>query len=103
MEKNDDIIYITSRVNELFATTEINQYFTNPLKESIELTIIFPIREEITLSKFVVSIDDKIVYQKYYQKKKPKKNILIQLLLETWDFILVINQIKIHIPLILGI
>ena len=73
MEKKDDVIYLTSKINELFASTEVNQFFTNPLKESIELTIEFPIKEEISLSKFVVSIDDKIVLSRVMQKEKAKE------------------------------
>ena len=73
MENKDDIIYLTSKVNELFATTEVIQYFTNILKDSIELTILFPIKEEITLSKFVVSIDDKIVLSKVMPKEKAEE------------------------------
>ena len=42
MEKKDDnIIYITSNVNEIFASTELIQYFTNPLDNPIELSINF--------------------------------------------------------------
>ena len=29
MEGRDDVIYLTSNLNELFATTELTQYFTN--------------------------------------------------------------------------
>ena len=64
MEEKDDVIYLSSQVNELFATTKLTQYFTNKLKKSIELTILFPIIEEISLSKFVVSIEDKMVISK---------------------------------------
>ena len=64
MEEKDDVIYLSSQVNELFATTKLTQYFTNELKKSIELTILFPIIEEISLSKFVVSIEDKMVISK---------------------------------------
>ena len=73
MEAKDDIIYLNSKVNEVFATTEITQYFTNELKDSIELTILFPIKEEINLSKFVVSIDDKIVISKVMPKEKAEE------------------------------
>ena len=53
MEKKDDnIIYITSNVNEIFASTELVQYFTNTLDNPIELTILFPIKEELSLSNF---------------------------------------------------
>ena len=73
MEKKDDVIYLDSKVNELFASTELNQYFTNTLQESIELTIIFPIKEEISLSKFLVSIDDKIILSKVMAKEKAEE------------------------------
>ena len=73
MEAKDNVIYLSSKVNELFATTELIQYFTNKLKESIELTILFPIIEEISLSKFVVSIDDKMVISKVMPKEKAEE------------------------------
>ena len=73
MEKKDDIIYLNSKINEIFASTDLTQYFTNTLKDSIELTILFPIKEEITLSKFVVSIDDKIVLSKVMAKEKAEE------------------------------
>ena len=43
MEEKDDTIYLSSKVNEIYATTELTQYFTNTLEEAIELTILFPI------------------------------------------------------------
>ena len=74
MEKKDDnIIYITSHVNEIFASTELVQYFTNPLDNPIELTILFPIKEELSLSKFVVSMDDQIVLSKVMPKEKAEE------------------------------
>ena len=73
MEAKDDVIYLKSKVNELFATTELTQYFTNELKDSIELTILFPIKEEISLSKFVLSIDDKMVISKVMPKEKAEE------------------------------
>ena len=73
MEAKDDVIYLKSKVNELFATTELTQYFTNELKDSIELTILFPIKEEISLSKFVVTIDDKLVISKVMPKEKAEE------------------------------
>ena len=73
MESKDDIIYLNSKVNELYATTELTQYFTNKLNESIELTISFPIKEEINLSKFVISIDNKTVLSKVMPKEKAEE------------------------------
>ena len=73
MEAKDDVIYLKSKVNELFARTELTQYFTNELKDSIELTILFPIKEEISLSKFVVKIDDKLMISKVMPKEKAEE------------------------------
>ena len=55
MEKKDDIIYLNSKINEIFATTDLTQYFTNTLKDSIELTILFPIKTQRRYSTFVSS------------------------------------------------
>ena len=71
--KDDNTVYITSKVNEIFASTELTQYFTNPLENSIELTIFFPIKEEINLSKFVVSMDDQIIVSKVMPKEKAEE------------------------------
>ena len=72
-KKDDNTVYITSKVNEIFASTELTQYFTNPLENSIELTIFFPIKEEINLSKFVVSMDDQIIVSKVMPKEKAEE------------------------------
>ena len=70
MEKKDDnIIYITSNVNEIFASTELIQYFTNPLDNPIELSIKFPIRDDFSLSQFVVSMDNQIVLSRVMPKE----------------------------------
>ena len=73
MEEKDDTIYLSSKVNEIYATTELTQYFTNTLEEAIELTILFPIKDEISLSKFVVAIGDKIVLSKVMSKEKAEE------------------------------
>ena len=72
-DKDDNTVYITSKVNEIFASTELIQYFTNPLKNSIELTILIPIKEEINFSKFVVSMDDQIILSKVMPKEKAEE------------------------------
>ena len=72
-EKKDDTVYLSSEVNEIFATTEVTQYFTNPLDKSIELKISFPINENLTLSKFEVSIDDKKIKSKVMPKEKAEE------------------------------
>ena len=46
--KRDDTVYLSSQVNEIFATTEATQYFTSKLEDPIELIIIFPILKKIS-------------------------------------------------------
>ena len=71
--KRDDTVYLSSQVNEIFATTEATQYFTNELEKPIELIIIFPILKKISLSKFVVRIDDKVIISKVMPKEKAEE------------------------------
>ena len=62
--EREDTIYIKSNINEVFASTELTQYFINPLDNPIELIISFLIKKEISLSKFTIKIEEKIVYAK---------------------------------------
>ena len=71
--KRDDTVYLSSKINEIFATTEVTQYFTNELENPIELTIQFPIIKKISLSKFVVTIDDKVIVSKVMPKEKAEE------------------------------
>ena len=64
----EDTIYLTSKINEVFASTQITQYFTNLLDDSIELSISFPIKEEINLSKFAIKIGEKVILSKIMEK-----------------------------------
>ena len=73
MEEREDTIYLNSNVNEIYASTELTQYFSNPLDNAIELTISFPIKEEISLTKFVVIIDEKVVLSKVMAKEKAEE------------------------------
>ena len=73
MEEREDTIYLNSNVNEIYASTELTQYFSNPLDNDIELTISFPIKEEISLTKFVVIIDEKVVLSKVMAKEKAEE------------------------------
>ena len=72
-EKQDDIVFITSEINEIFSTTEVKQSFTNKSENSIELSILFPIIEKLTLSKFVVTIDNKMIISKVLTKEKAEE------------------------------
>ena len=72
-KKQDNIVYISSEVNEIFASTEVTQYFTNELKDPIELKIIFPIHKKLSLSKFIVTLDEKTIISKVMAKEKAEK------------------------------
>ena len=73
-EKAQDTIYIKSSINEIFATTEVLQYFKNILDDTIELSVSFPIKGEISLSKFEITIGDRKVTSIIMEKEKLKKN-----------------------------
>ena len=68
-EKAEDTIYIKSSINEVFARTEVLQYFKNTLDMTIELSVSFPMKKEISLSKFEVTIGDKKVSSKIMKKE----------------------------------
>ena len=69
-EKYEDTIYIKSSINEVFASTEVLQYFKNILDDTIELSISFPMKEEISLSKFEITIGDRKVSSIIMEKEK---------------------------------
>ena len=73
MEEREDTIYLHSQINEVYASTELTQYFTNPLDKTIELSISFPIKEEINLTKFIVTIGEKTVVSKIMAKEKAEE------------------------------
>ena len=72
-KEKEDTIYLSSSINELFAITEVTQFFSNPLDSPIELSITFPILNEISLSKFTVTIGEKIIVSKVLTKEKAKE------------------------------
>ena len=73
MEEKEKTIYLNSYINEIYATTEVTQYFVNTLDHAIELSIFFPIKEEINLTKFIVATEDKILCSKVMSKKKAEE------------------------------
>ena len=65
MEDNKEDKYndveITSHINEIFAQTEIIQYFKNNSKNPIELSITLPKLSNCTITKFEMSLNNKKV------------------------------------------
>ena len=72
-EEREDTIYLKSNINEIYASTEITQYFFNPLNNPIELIISFPIIEEISLNKFVIKVGEKKVISKEMQREEAEE------------------------------
>ena len=69
----EQIIYISSEVNEIYAKTEIKQNYKNNYKSTIEIKIQFPILKDYNLSKFIVKIDEKTIISKILEKQKGKE------------------------------
>ena len=72
-KKEDNTVFISCEVNEIFASTEMTQYFTNELENPIELKILFPINKKLSLSKFIVSMDEKNIISKVMSKEKAEE------------------------------
>ena len=73
MEENEDIIYLNSIICEVYAKMELTQYFINPFDSPIELSISFPIKEEINLIKFIITIGEKVILSKILPKEKAEE------------------------------
>ena len=73
MTEKEDIVYVSSDINEIYGTTEVTQYFTNTLDSPIELSVGFPILEEINLTKFLVTIGEKTIASKVMSKEKAEE------------------------------
>ena len=69
-DEMDSIAYINTSINEIYAITEIKQTFTNTTSNNIELSISFPIIEDIQLNKFAVFKGEEIVISKVLDKER---------------------------------
>ena len=72
-KEREDTIYLKSNINEIYASTEITQFFINPLNNPIELIISFPIIEEISLNKFVIKVGEKKVISKVMLREEAEE------------------------------
>ena len=72
-KEREDTIYLKSTINEVFASTELTQYFINSLDDPIELIVSLPIKEEISLNKFIIQIGDKKVTSKVMEKREAEE------------------------------
>ena len=73
IDMEDNTVLIDSQINEIYATSEVTQTFTNTLTKSIELSISFPLKPEIQLTKFVITIGDKTIISKVLPKEKAQE------------------------------
>jgi len=72
-KEREDTIYLKSNINEVYASTEVTQYFINPLNNPIELIISFPIIEEISLNKFIIRVGEKKVISSNGKRRGRRK------------------------------
>ena len=76
MTKNiieDQIITINSQVNEIFAKTEVIQKYKNILESPLEIKIEFPILPSYSLTKFLITLDNKTIISKILEAEKGKE------------------------------
>ena len=66
----EQLINISSEVNEIYSKTEIRQKFTNNYSSPVEIKLQFPILSDFNLSKFKIIIDGKIIISKILETKK---------------------------------
>ena len=76
MESEDpSTITIKSTINEIYAITEITQSYINDTNSPIELKASFPIKDDVQLTKFTVSIGKKTIISKIADKEKAKEKV----------------------------
>ena len=73
MSLNDDIIYVSTNLNELYSESIITQSFTNKTKNSIELILTIPIYSDILISQFTIKIGENEGISKIIEKEKSKE------------------------------
>ena len=66
----EQIINISSEVNEIYSKTEIRQKFKNNYSSPFEIKLQFPILNDYNLSKFKIIIDGKIIISKILETEK---------------------------------
>ena len=66
----EQLINISSEVNEIYSKTEIRQKFTNNYSSPVEIKLQFPILSDFNLSKFKIIIDGKIIISKILETIK---------------------------------
>ena len=70
---NDNTIYVSTNLNELYSESIITQTFTNETKNSIELILTIPIYSDILISQFTIKIGENEGISKIIEKEKGKE------------------------------
>ena len=76
IEKETDkynTVNIVSHINEIMALTEVTQYFKNTSTSPIELSINLPKLPNCIITKFVMTLDTKIIVSKILESEKAKE------------------------------
>ena len=73
MSLNDNTIYVSTNLNELYSESTITQTFTNESKNSIELILTIPIYSDILISQFTIKIGENEAISKIIEKEKGKE------------------------------
>ena len=72
-DNKEETIYINSNVNELYAITQVTQYYKNNNDRPVELSIIYPLKKEIIFRKFTINVNGKKSYSKIFEKEKAEE------------------------------
>ena len=73
MSFNDNTIYVSTNLNELYSESTVTQTFTNESKKSIELILTIPIYSDILISQFTIKIGENEAISKIIEKEKGKE------------------------------
>ena len=69
----EKILNLNVELSELYAKTEVIQFYENETNHPLELKVNIPLINEIIVSSFEAKIDDKIIKSKIMEKEKAKE------------------------------
>ena len=64
---------VSTFINEIYSTTEVELSYKNSNKDSIELIIEIPMKVEIVFNYFIAKIKDKIIKSKVIESNKAEE------------------------------
>ena len=69
----EEILNLNVELSELYAKTEVKQFYENKTNHPLELKVNIPLTKEIIVSSFEAKIDDKIIKSKIMEREKAKE------------------------------